>query len=98
MDLSRRWTVFSCEAEYDAFGMTRLVKEHNALVDRLEAELSRREAEAGEVVAVIDGHFPEVVRGTTVFAEDLEHFTDDPHHDTIPVTVTIRRRAEKAKG
>lgn len=94
MDLSKRWTVFACDAEYDAFGMSRIVNEHNALVDRLKAELSRREAEAGDVV--VEGYFPDVLDGRPIIPSDLTFFSDDKDddEDSIPVTVTIRRRSE----
>lgn len=41
-DLNRQWTQFALEAEYDAFGMARIVAAHNKLRAELE-ELKRGE-------------------------------------------------------
>jgi hypothetical protein len=35
MDLKREWTIFALEAEYDAFGMVRIVKVHNQLLEQI---------------------------------------------------------------
>lgn len=41
-DLNRQWTKFALEAEYDGFGMNRIVNAHNKLRAELE-ELKRGE-------------------------------------------------------
>lgn len=41
-DLKRRWTPFALEAEYDAYGMARIVAAHNKTTDELE-QLKRGE-------------------------------------------------------